>query len=517
MFDRLIAGGWIIDGTGAPAYQADLAINGERIAAIGVIPRDKAREVLDASGLAVAPGMIDAHVHGDLPLLADPTHEAAIRQGVTTYIIGQDGCGFAPASAETIRYMREYTAGFSGWFPDLACDWSTLEGYFARLHRHTSVNAAYLFGNGLARMAVMGLEERSATPDEFKRMKRMTREAMEAGAVGLSTGLDYIPSVYADTAELIELCKEIAPFGGVYVTHVRGNSRGGMHEALDEVFAIAQGSGAKPHVSHFNVRADVHLRRIDAARAAGFDATFDAYPYRAGMTILGMIALPPELQAGGTKATLERLADSAAGAAVDAWWARGPINPRNVRLAWVESERWSDLQGESLAGAAETMKLPFAEAIVTLLRDCQLRASAVVYDVNRTDADMHACLTHPAHMGCSDGIFVGRFPHPRGYGAFAKFLGPLVRDQRIWTIEEAIRHQTSVPAERYQLPDRGILRAGMVADLFVFDPFTIADRATFDRPKERAEGVAHVLVAGELTLHNGRHTGATAGQVLRRA
>lgn len=517
MFDIILAGGKVVDGTGAPWFRADVGIRGERIAAVGNLARAEAPRRLDVSDLVVAPGFIDAHVHGDLAVLADPRQPAAIHQGVTTYIIAQDGCGFAPASPATIQYMRDYTAGFSGWFPDLTCDWRNLEEYFERFHQRASVNIAYLVPNGTLRMEAMGLATRAPTQFELDVMARLCRDALEQGAVGLSTGLDYIPSKYADAGEIAHLCKVIAEYDGVYVSHVRAQGGPKYHEALDELAAIGRASGAAVHVSHFSVRADVHLPRIDAFRNEGLDVTFDTYPYLAGMTILAMIVLPDALQEGGVARTLERLSDRKVEGAIEQFLSERAFKPDNIRLAWLGSGRFRSLEGSTLAQAKEESGLAYGSLVRQLLSESNLAASAVVFDRGRTEADLEACMIHPAQMASSDGIFTPGVPHPRGYGAFARFLGRYAREKRTWRLEDAVRHLSYHAARRFRLPQRGLIAAGMIADLVVFDPDEIGDRSNYLSPVELAVGVRHVLVGGTVTLEDGRHTGATAGQVVRAA
>jgi N-acyl-D-amino-acid deacylase len=307
MFDLLIRNGRVIDGTGLPWFRADVGIAAGRIAAIGQLGDAEAKTVLDAAGKAVCPGFVDAHVHGDLPLLADPYHEPAVRQGVTTYVLGQDGVAFAPAGPETMRYMRRYTAGFNGNLPTPGKEWRTVAEFLALFDRRCAINVCTLIPNGNVRMEVMGLDRRPPTPDELAAMRRLVREGMEQGAVGLSSGLDYVPSLYADVHELTALCEEIALFGGVYVTHMRGYTPQKFPAAIEEVFAIGRGGGCGVHVSHFNVLAEQALPVIDAARTSGVDVTYDLYCYLYGSTIVGMLTLPPEVYEGGIDATVERL------------------------------------------------------------------------------------------------------------------------------------------------------------------------------------------------------------------
>ena len=364
MFDTLIHGGRVVDGSGRPPFDGSVAIAGDRIAAVGQLDGAEAKTRIDATGLVVAPGFIDAHVHGDLALLADPAHEPAVRQGVTTYIIGQDGVAMAPASPATLDYMRRYTAGFNGNFPTPGLAWRTIGEYLALFDRRAAINVASLVPNGNVRMEVMGLDPRPATADELKQMRRLVREAMEEGAVGLSSGLDYIPSLYADANELTELCREIAPFDGVYVTHMRGYAPHTIDASMDEVRRIGQGAGCRVHVSHFNSLAELAIPRMDELERAGVSVSFDLYCYLYGSTILGMIALPPAAMAGGVDATLARLRDPAFRAQVREWVAKPRFDLDRVRLGSVPADEYRHLEGRTLAEAVELTGKPLADLIV---------------------------------------------------------------------------------------------------------------------------------------------------------
>jgi N-acyl-D-amino-acid deacylase len=522
MFDLILSGGRVVDGTGQPWFRADVAVRGDRIAAVGALGSAEARRRLDVGDQVVAPGFVDMHVHADLALLADPLQEAAIRQGVTTYLVGQDGVAMAPASPATLAYMRRYTAGFSGCF-DVPDRWESMAEYLACFERRTAVNVACLVPNGNVRMEVLGLAPRGATPEELARMRAIVRRALEEGAVGVSSGLDYIPSRYADTAELVELCRELAPVGGVYVTHMRGYAPESVLAAMDEVFRIGREAGCAVHISHFNSRADLVLEPLDAARAAGVDVTFDLYGYLAGSTILGMVALPPWVQEGGPEPTLARLADPAVRARLREEGCRGPRGPLDaVRLSYVEAPAYRAYEGLTLAEAAARATgrrdpAALVDFVCDLLLAAGLAVGCIVPHQHRTEADVQALMRHPAMTAGSDGIFAGGRPHPRGWGCFARYLGHYVRETRTWSLEEAVQHLAGHPARRLGLADRGLLRPGMAADLVVFDPARIADRATYEDGRQPAVGVTHVLVNGEPVLLHGARTAARPGRALRPA
>jgi N-acyl-D-amino-acid deacylase len=515
MFDLLITGGRILDGSGNPWYRADVGIRGDRIAGVGPLGQAETRLRIDATGKTVAPGFIDAHVHGDLMLLADPLHEPAIRQGVTTYLIGQDGVAMAPASPTTLDFMRRYTAGFSGT-PDISQRWSSVAEYLDCFERRCALNVAFLIPNGNVRMEVLGLDTRAPTPAELDQMSRLVREGMEQGAVGLSSGLDYIPSRYAETEELIALCKAIAPYGGVYVTHMRRYDPEGVLASMDEVYRIGREAGVPVHISHFNSRADLVLPKIDDGRANGIDVTYDLYCYLAGSSILGMVALPPWVQEGGIDATLSRLRDPAVRVQLrDSFTApRGPLE--TVRLSFVAAPSYRHYEGKHLDEAARDAGKEIGEFVCDLLVASGMAVGCVVPHLKRGQEDVNHLMRHPAQMAGSDGIFTGGFPHPRGCGCFARYLGHHVRGDRTWTLEQAVQHLAAHAARRFGLKDRGLLREGMAADVVVFDQDTIADRATYDDGKQLAVGMEHVMVNGELVLHSGQRTAALPGRALRR-
>jgi N-acyl-D-amino-acid deacylase len=518
MFDVVIRGGWVIDGCGGPPFRADVGVASAKIAALGAIPPTDDIATLDAQGLYVAPGFIDAHVHGDAMLLADPVHLPALRQGVTTYVLGQDGSSFAPASRSTLDYMRRYTAGFNGNPESIAWNWSSIAEYLGRFERTTAINVAYLIPNGNVRLEVIGHDPRPASDDELRAMRRLVCEGLDAGAVGLSTGLDYIPSRYADAREITALCEELAPCDGVYVTHMRAygpNAPIGMREVCE----IAQRSGSAAHISHFNGPADVLLPLIDAGRAQGLDLTFDTYPYLAGSTILGMVALPPWVQEGGIEATLDRLGDPAIRQRLNAeWFSRPTPYPlERITIAMVANAAYQWAEGLVLTTAAAEAGRPPGDFVCELLLASELAVGIVGFRPgDRTEADVRAILRHPAHMAGSDGIFRGGFPHPRGWGAFARYLGRHTRELGDYDWAGAVTHLSTHAARRFRLTDRGLIRPGYAADLAIFDPATVIDRSTYADGRRLAEGVRHVFVNGELVLRDGEPTGATPGRALRR-
>lgn len=517
-FHLILRHGWVIDGSGGPPFRGDVGVAGERIAAVGSLTGANAPKVVDVAERYVVPGFIDAHVHGDSVLLADPVHRPALKQGVTTYVIGQDGSSFAPAGASTMDYMRRYTAGFNANPPGVDYRWYGVGEYLARFDRTTSLNVAYLVPNGNVRMEVMGLDPRAATAGEIEAMRRLVHRGMDEGAVGLSTGLDYIPSRYADAREIAALCEAIAPEGGVYVTHMRGygpNAAAGMREVAE----ICRLSGVAGHVSHYNGPAELLIPLIDQGRSLGLDLTFDTYPYLAGSTILGMVALPAWVQEGGIEATVARLGEPAARARLRTeWFPFGTPYPLDTTtISMVANPDWRWAEGLTVVEAARVGGYEPGEFVCEILRASGMMVGIVGFRAGeRTEEDVRAILRHPCHMAGSDGIFCGSFPHPRGWGAFARYLGYHTRTLGDYTWAEAVTHLAAHAARRFRLTDRGLLRPGYAADVAVFDPATVGDRSTYADGRAEAQGVDLVLVNGTPVLEGGEPTGATPGRALRR-
>ncbi len=513
MFDTILKGGRVVDVDQGVLRPADVGILGDRIAAVGDLAAASARQVLDCTGLVVSPGFIDVHVHGDAILLADPLHEPAVRQGVTTYIIGQDGSSYAPGSRRVVEYFRRYTAGFNG-NPDIGWDWSGVADYLDRFRRRVAINVAFLVPNGNLRLEAVGGANRAATREELDRMVGLLEEALDAGAVGLSSGLEYVPSGFATTEELVTLCRVLARRGLVYVSHIRSYAPERVIDALEEMRRIHLESGAAVHVSHFNVK-EALLEWVDEAVASGVDLTYDTYPYTAGSTILAMMALPQWVQEGGAEQTLARLADPAVRAKLAGWFENPPVyRYENVKLTYIDAAEYQQYEGWMLVDAARAAKQSLVDFVCDLLLAAKLVVGIVYFQTHRDERDVLALMRHSAHMAGSDGIFVGSYPHPRGWGAFARYVGRYVRDGH-WSLLDAVRHCSTHAAERYRLRDRGRIAPGHAADIACFRPEEFADRATFDQGRTPAAGMVHVLVNGVPVLLNGERTTALPGQPLR--
>ncbi|MBY0228160.1 MAG: amidohydrolase family protein, partial [Gemmataceae bacterium] len=385
--------------------------------------------------------------------------------------------------------------------------WSSIAEYLAAFDGASAVNVATLVPNGNVRLEAMGLETRPPTEDELREMRRLVREGMEQGAVGLSSGLDYIPSLYASEAELASLCEEIAPFGGVYVTHMRRYDPDGVLASLDDVFGIGRSARCPVHVSHFNSRADLVLLKLDEA-----DATFDLYCYLAGSSILGMYCLPPWVQEGGIDATVERLTKKETRQRLEEWFDEKRAHLATVRLSYIAAPGWKVHEGMTLPEASSG---DVGDFLCELLIASRMAAGCVVPHRRRGEEDIIALMRDRRMLGGSDGIFTGSRPHPRGCGCFARYLGHHVR-AGTWTLETAVHRLSGATARRFGLKDRGELRAGMAADAIVFDAARIADRSTYEDGGALAEGMAHVVVNGVPVLRDGERTEAMPGRGLRR-
>ena len=517
MLDLLIRGGRIVDGTGNPWRYGDVAVQDGRIADLGHLPGAQARRVIEAAGLVVAPGFIDAHCHSEMVLLANPGHEHRVRQGITSEVLGQDGVSYAPISSRNRAYWREYLVGLYGPTPD-PWDWSSVAEYLARYDGQVATNVAYLIPHGVIRHEVMGNAQRPPTAEELRAMQALVAQGLAEGAVGLSTGLYYEPAIWADVAEMAALCQPVAEAGGAFVAHMRGYMDTAA-QALEECLEVGRRSGAAVHISHFNVDPQAILPLVDRAREEGIAFTYDLYPYRAGSTILSP-PLGAWLGAGGVEASLARLRttearerlrgtleeDGRPRAAWEAFVISGVNCPENRRYEGLSLPQAADLAGETLT-----------DFVVELLLAERMAVTIIGHQTHRDEEQVAALMRHPCQMLGSDAVPVGGKPHPRGHGTYPRVLGRYVRERKVLTLEVAVRKMTAMPAQHIGARDRGLLARGFAADIACFDPERVIDRATFEDGARMSEGINYVLVNGELVLDNGNHTGVLPGRALRRA
>jgi dihydroorotase/N-acyl-D-amino-acid deacylase len=533
-FDALITHGRIVDGTGAPWFRGDVGIVGDRIAAIGALTGAQAASTIDANGFVVAPGFIDLLGQSEFNVLVDGRAASKITQGVTTEITGE-GSSIAPVND---RMLAE--EGQKATFAEFGVtpDWRSLDDYFKRLEQrsHPAINVGTFVGAGGIRNYVIGKDDRPATPAELDRMRQLVAQAMEQGALGLSTSLQYVPDRFASTDEIVELAKVAARYGGVYFTHQRSEGAR-IFESLDEVFTIAERAGIPAEIWHLKTAYKANfgkmpevLRRIEAARARGLDVTANQYPYTRASNGLDA-CLPLWVREGGLEKMIARLKDPAQRERIrrdmddpnattweNQWYGSGGGD--GVMLASVLDPALRKYEGMTLTQIGKAMGKDPRDAVMDLVI-ADKGQSAVITSI-MSDADVEAALRHPlvgvgtdSGAQAEDGKLSESKSHPRAWGSFPRILGKYVRDEHLLTIEEAIRKMTSKAAARVHIADRGILRPGLKADIVVFDPATIRDRSTYEDPKHYSTGVLHVFVNGRRVVADGKITAERPGVPIR--
>ncbi|MEW2353786.1 D-aminoacylase [Spirillospora sp. NPDC029432] len=522
MADLVIRGATVIDGTGGPGRVADVAVTGGRVAGIG--GGLTGRSTIDASGLVLAPGFIDMHAHSDLALLAEPDHLAKVSQGVTCEVIGQDGLSYAPVDDATLAATRQAITGWNGDPPGFDWNWRRVGEYLDRLDEGIAVNACYLVPQGSVRMLAMGWDARPPTETELNRQRELVALGMEEGAVGMSSGLTYVPGMYAEDSELIELCRVVAGLGGFYAPHHRSYGAGAL-QAYADMVKVSRASGCPLHLAHATMNFPVNRGRaaellalLDDAIGDGCDISLDTYPYLPGATTLAAL-LPSRSSEGGPEATLRRLADPSERERIrHVMEDEGSDGCHGVPVEWetieIAGSRDPDAVGRTIAElAAASGRTPFDTYCDRLLADDL--GTTILQHVG-DEPNVQAIMRHPAHTGGSDGLLAPAKPHPRAWGTFPRYLGHYTRELGVLSLEECVAHLTGRPARRLRLADRGLVRTGYHADLVLFDPATVRDAATFDEPRRQAEGIPYVLVGGVPVIAEGRHTGALPGRSLRR-
>ncbi|HEX6616753.1 MAG TPA: D-aminoacylase [Gemmatimonadales bacterium] len=532
VLDVVIRNGRIIDGTGSPWYAGDVGIRAGRIAAIGWLDGAAARQTVDAAGLVVAPGFIDMLGQSELSILIEPSLPSKIFQGITTEITGEGGSA-APLDDSIIAADRADYEHYG-----ITPDWRTLGEYFARLERQgIGINLASYVGATQVRMMVLGDSNRTPSSEELERMKTLVRDAMHDGAVGVSTALQYPPAPYASTEELIALAAEAAKLGGVYATHMRSEGDR-IDAALDETFRIGREARIPVEIWHLKVagkrnwgRMPHVVARIDSARRAGIDVAADTYAYPAWFNSMSAF-VPPWAHDGGTASLLQRLRDPATRRRIrrdmltpsttwDNEWQEIP-GPQAVIIGVVRNPALEPYLGKTLAEVAAMRRTDPLETLLDLLVEDEAATSVAVFGMSERDVALAleqpwVSIDNDSQGTAPDGLLGRLHPHPRAYGTFPRILRKYVREQHRLTLEEAIRKFSSLPAQRMRLGDRGVLKVGMWADVVVFDPDSVRDRATFADPNQLSEGMRWVLVNGIPVIADGQATGALPGQVLRGA
>ena len=528
-YDILIRNGRVVDGTGTPGVVASVAVSGDRVVAVGPLPDATARETIDASGLVVAPGFINMLSWADEPLLVDGRSQSDIRQGVTLEVFGE-GWSMGPLNE---RMKAEQLAAQGDL--KFAIDWTTLGEYLEGLERKgISPNVASFVGATTLRIHEVGYDDREPTAAELERMKELVRQAMREGALGVGSSLIYAPAFYAKTPELVELVRAAGEFGGMYISHMRSEGSR-LLEAIDELIQIAREARVPAEIYHFKAagrenwdKTDAAIARVEAARREGLRITADVYTYPAGATGLNA-TMPPWVQEGGYDQWVARLKDPATRARVlremttpTTEWENFFVGagPDGILLSGFKSEVLKPLTGKTLTEVAAMRGTSPQETAIDLVIEDGSRVEAVYFLMSEDNLRKKLRLPWVSFASDSgslapEGAFLRSNPHPRAYGNFARWLGRYVRDEKLVPLEEAIRRLTSMPAEHLSIKERGRLAEGYYADIVVFDPATIQDHATFEKPHQYATGVVHVFVNGTQVLRDGEHTGATPGRVVR--
>lgn len=525
-FDLIVTGGRVIDGTGAEPVLTDLGIVGDRIEKVGKIPVSRGKRVLDAQGLTVCPGFIDAHDHSDVNLLYNPKAESHIRQGITSVISGNCGSSPFPVADEIFEESRAALQDQYG----LDLTWRDIRGFFSRLEESgIALNYATFVGQGTIRGAAMGFNDRPPKPDELERMKALVAENVRNGALGLSSGLEYAPGSFAQPDEVAELCRVAVENGGLYATHMRDEGDE-LLESLDEAIGVARATGAGLQISHFKVayarnwhKIDDALAKLDQAAGEGVDVFCDRYPYTAGSTGFSSFNFPLWALQGTTEEFLARLKDKTLETRL-----RTHVLEREQKLgSWdkvlissVATEKNRGFEGRTvLEGMQETGKDAF-EFMRDLLIEENNRVSQIIFMMS--EDNLKRILAHPrVGVGC-DGSALAPYgnlgrgkPHPRSYGTFPRVLGKYIREEAILPLPEMVKKMTSIPARKFGFLERGLLQRGYLADIVVFDQDRVADRATWQQPHQYPVGIEHVIVNGDIVVQNADHTGRLPGRILR--
>jgi N-acyl-D-amino-acid deacylase len=525
-FDVVVKGGTILDGTGGPAWKADVGIVGDTIAAVGSIDPAQGRRAIDASGMYVAPGFVDIHSHSDRSILAYPGDESRAYQGVTTEVVGNCGSSAAPLGGPEADADRKELAE-----DGVRADWSDVASFCKRVEETgISVNQALLLGQGTIRTNAVGNVDRPLTADELATVLRAVEDGMEQGAYGLSTGLEYTPGLYTPTAEIVDMARIVARHGGLYASHIR-NEEAMLLEAVDEAVNIGRAAGVRVQVSHLKAagkgnwgkqRAAIDL--LESARRVGVQVLADAYPYTAYST--GLTILLEAWAREGTSADLvRRLRDANDRARMRkeliAHIRNEPGDYDLIVISSVTTEKNKAVIGKNLAQIADLWKVEPVDAYLKLIEEEAGSVSYVGHGMSEANVEM--VLSHPLVMISSDGVAMAPTgkaaesrPHPRSYGAFARALAYYTRERKLFDLPTAVKKMTSMPADQIGLSDRGRVAKGKRADLVVFDAAKVTDEATFETPHRYASGIPYVLVNGVAVIDAGKHTGARSGRMLRK-
>lgn len=537
MYDVVIKNGKVISGCGNPWYRADIGIVGDTISYIGDISKENAKEVIDAEGFIVTPGFIDSHSHGDLRILGDPTAKEKLMQGVTMEINGQCGIGIAPIKDEDKQSWRDYIYGTFGDYPEVKFNWNTFGQYLNTVEKvKPTINVGYLVTFGAARLMVIGTDSREPNDDEVKKIAQIIDESMKCGALGMSLGMIYVPTVFATDRELIETCRVVAKNNGIVGMHMR-NEGNNLISSVQEVINLTRETGVSFQISHLkaggknNWHDSVNkvIDMIEAAREEGLDITFDQYPYDSCSTMLRQV-LPPWVLDGGNEKMKMRISDKKVRDKINKQInGKSPLEGSCSKAGWdnyVELGGWDgilitslksknnqNLLGKTIKQISDEMKKEPLDVVCDLLIEEDGAVGMAVFMM--CEDDIKTILKNELGMVGTDGLYGGK-PHPRLHGTFPRILGKYVRQEKLISLSQAIRKITSCPAQRYGIKDRGMIMEGMKADITIFDENKIIDKATFDNPFDYPDGIKYVMINGKVAVKDNKIINAGNGKVLRK-
>jgi len=533
IFDTIILNGKVIDGSGNPWFKADIGIKNGKILKVGNLRFSKAEKIINAEGLIVCPGFIDSHSHSDISIIFNPILGSSIKQGITTLIVGNCGMSLAPVNPSTKDLLLKDLSPFVPPGAELKIEWKSFKEYLNKEEEIPfSSNIVHLVGHGTVRIAVMGFENREPNIEELGKMKELIAEAMEAGAIGMSSGLIYPPGAYSKIWELIELSKTVAKYGGIYCSHIRGEGAT-LIEAIKEAMEIGEKANIPVHISHHKAsgknqwgKTKETLALIENARKNGLDITFDQYPYEAGMTSLSTL-LPYWVQEGGLDKMLDRLKSKEVREKIIREVEEDIVQHNlikecgweNIYISYVKSKENKYIEGKNLKQISKIREESEFDTLFNILIEEEGQATMIIFSMS--EEDIKRLMKHNLQMFGTDSwaIDLNKIGdsklHPRFYGTYPKVFRKYVKEEKLLSLEEAIRKMTSFPAQRFFLMDRGIIKEGMWADIVIFNLENIKDKATYENPHQYPEGIEYVLINGEIVIEKGEYTGEMPGKVLK--
>ena len=531
LFDLVIKNGMVVDGTGNPYFRNDIAIKDEKIVKIGKV-KGQGKININAEGTVVSPGFIDLHNHSDMTILAYPNAESYIMQGVTTAVVGNCGISMAPVNSDNLELLKRYVSPFLPTTYDYKWDWKTIKEFYEKVEEQgTTINLVPLVGHGTIRLAVKGFDPGEPSNEEMEEMKNLLRQSLDEGVFGMSTGLIYPPGSYATTEEIIELAKVVKEYGAIYATHMRDEAKY-LIEAVEEAIRIGEEADVPVEISHHKAAGKSNwgkvyatLRLMEKARKRGLEVNCDVYPYTAGSTTVTAL-LPTWALEGGIDKMLERLKDKEIREKIKTEIEEDTMTGENflknagwegVLISQCSKKEYEGKTLEEILKEKGRLSDPYEELLDWLL---EVKGDAAMVVFTMDEEDVKTVISHPLSSIISDSWATtptaGGKPHPRAYGTFPRVIRKYVREEKLLSLEEAIRKMTSLPAGKIRLQDRGLIKEGFWADIVIFNPDKIRDKATYRNPHQYPEGIKYVIVNGQIVVESGKLTGRKPGKVIKR-